>query len=206
MASASTGADADAGDESTACRAAERRPATQESAVAAGGSQGAGVNRVGPVGQPTAAGPARLTRPTNAEDPGSDACVGRGSGEASGNATADDASRSRSADGTGVRASDRNAGTLPLRQATGQLHRAGSDGGVQRRSAAAGTHQQARQRAVAFSAGGSSTGHGAQSAGMAQHVLSSRHATRTEDREGSDGAKAGGASVLDVAPGLRLRP
>src|SRR5690349_1766389 len=137
MASASTGADADAGDESTACRAAERRPATQESAVAAGGSQGTGVNRVGPVGQPTAAGPARLTRPTNAEDPGSDACVGRGSGEASGNATADDASRSRSADGTGVRVGDRNAGTLPLRQATGQLHRAGSDRGVQRRSAAA---------------------------------------------------------------------
>src|SRR5690348_18451306 len=138
MASASTGADADAGDESTACRAAERRPATQESAVAAGGSQGTGVNRVGPVGQPTASGPARLTRPTNAEDPGSDACVGRGSGEASGNATADDASRSRSADGTGVRVGDRNAGTLLLRQATGQLHRAGSDRGVQDRKSAAG--------------------------------------------------------------------
>ena len=42
------------------------------------------------------------------------------------------------ADGTGLRTGDRNSGTLPLRQATGQLHRAGSDGRVQRRAAAAG--------------------------------------------------------------------
>src|SRR4051795_4347002 len=43
----------------------------------------------------------------------------------------------------------------------------------QRRSAAAGTHQQARQRAAPLSASGSSAGHGAQSAGVAQQVLSS---------------------------------
>ena len=146
------------------------------------------------------------TRPTDAEDSGTDTGAGRGSGEAPGDATADDASRRRSADGTGLRVGDRDAGALPLRQAAGQLHRAGSDGGVQRRSSSTGTHQQARQRAAAVSAGGSGAGHGAQSAGVAQQVLPPRHATGTQDREGSDGAKAGGASVLDVASGPRLRP
>ena len=70
-------------------------------------------------------------------------------------------------DGAGLRVGDRNAGALSLRQATGQLHRAGADGGIQRRSATAGTHQQARQRAAALSAGRSGAGHGAQSAGVA---------------------------------------
>jgi hypothetical protein len=60
MASASTGADAHASDESVACGRIERRAATQEGAVAAGRSQGTGVNRVGAVGEPTASGPARL--------------------------------------------------------------------------------------------------------------------------------------------------
>src|SRR4051812_18905685 len=206
VASASTGADAHAGDESVARRAPERRPAAQEGVMAAGGSQGTGIDRAGTVGQSTAAGPARLTRPTNAEDPGTDACPGRGSGEASSNATADDASRSRPADGTGLRTGDRDSPTLPLRQAVGQLRRAGAGRKIQRRSAAAGTHQQARQRAAALSAGGSGTGHGAQSAGVAQQVLSSGHAAWTEDRESSDGAEVGRASVLDVASGLRLRP
>src|SRR5208283_433739 len=189
VASASTGAEAHAGDESAACGAAERRPAAQEGVVAAGGPQGTGVHRTGALGQPTAAGSARLTRPTDAEDPGTDACAGRGSREASGDAAADDASRSRSADGTGLRVGDRNTGALPLRQAVGQLHRAGSDGRVQRRSAPAGTHQQTRQRAAAVSAGGSSAGHGAQSAGVAQQVFPSGHAPRTEDRKSSDGAE-----------------
>jgi transposase len=58
VASASTGADAHASDESTARRALERRAATQESVVAAGGSQGTGIDRAGTLGQPTAARPA----------------------------------------------------------------------------------------------------------------------------------------------------
>ena len=41
---------------------------------------------------------------------------------------------------------------------------------------------------------------------MAQQVFPSRYAAGTEDREGSDGQEAGGASVLDVAPGSGLRP
>ena len=45
-----------------------------------------------------------------------------------------------------------------------------------------------------------------QSAAMAQQVLASCPAARAEDRQGGDGPQAGGASVLDVAAGPRLRP
>src|SRR5215467_12768162 len=171
-----------------------------------GRSQGVGIDRTGAVGQSTAPGSARLTGSTDAEDSGTDARIRRGSGEASGDTTVDDASRSRPADGTGVRVGDRNSGTVSLRQADRQLYRAGSRGEVQRRSAPTRTHQQARQRAAAVSAGGGGAGHGPQSATVAQQVLSPRHAAWTEDRESSDGAEAGGASVLDVASGLRVRP
>ena len=51
VASASIGADAHAGDESIACGGTQRRPAAQEGAVAAGGSQGTGVDCAGSVGQ-----------------------------------------------------------------------------------------------------------------------------------------------------------
>src|SRR5450755_1168835 len=95
--------------------------------------------------------------------------------------------------------------TIPLRETNRQLCGPSSVGRVQWRSATAGTHQQARQRAVAVPAGGSGPGHGAQSSAVAQQVLPPGPAPRTEDREGSDGPKAGGASVLDVASGLGLR-
>jgi len=81
----------------------------------------------------------------------------------------------------------------------------GSDGRIQRRSPSTGTHQQARQRAAQVSAGGSGAGHGAQQPGVAQQVFPPRDAAWKKDRQGSDGAQAGGASVLDVAPGPRLR-
>jgi transposase len=67
------------------------------------------------------------------------------------------------------------------------------------------THQQAGQLTAAFSAGGSGPGQGAQSSAVAQQVLPPCHAAWAEDREGSDGPQTGGASVLDVAPGLGLR-
>ena len=171
-----------------------------------GGSAGTGVDRTGSVGEPPAAGPARLTRPTDAENPGTDSSIGRRSGEAAGDALADDAPWSRAADGVGVRVGNRNGGAFSLWQTDRQLRRSGSDRRVQWRSSSTGTHQQARQRAAPVSAGGSGTGHGAQPTGVAQYVLPPCHATRTEDRESSDGKETGGASVLDVAPGPRLRP
>jgi len=115
-------------------------------------------------------------------------------------------SRSRSADGIGFRVGNWNSRTLSLRQANRQLCGAGSVGRVQRRSAPPGTHQQARQQLTAsLFIGRSGASHSAQSTPVAQQVLPSRDATRTEDREGSDGPQAGGASVLDVAAGLGLR-
>jgi len=41
--------------------------------------------------------------------------------------------------------------------------------------------------------------HGTKSAAVAQSMLPPRHAPRTKDRQSGNGAKAGGASVLDVA-------
>src|SRR5579859_602296 len=141
VASASAGADAHAGDEPVACGSAQRRSATQEGVVASRRPQGIGVDRIGSVGHASTARLARLTRPTDAEDPGTDACSGRGSGEASGDAALDDASRSWSADGAGVRAGDWNSRTLSLRETDYKLCRSGSDGRVQRRPAPIGSHQ-----------------------------------------------------------------
>ena len=106
----------------------------------------------------------------------------------------------------GVRVGDWNAGTLSLREANRQLCGSGSLRRVQWRSASPGTHQQTGQRAAALPAGGSGAGHSTEPARVAQYVLPPCHAARAEDRQGSNGPQAGGASVLDVAPGLRLRP
>src|SRR4029077_8516979 len=206
VASASTGADSHAGDESAARGGAQRRTATQESAVAAGRSPGTGVVRTGSLGQPATPGLARLTRPNDAEDPGTDACVGGGSGEASGDAAADDAPGSWAADGARLRVGDWSSGTFPLRQASGQLCRTGAVGGIQWRSAATGAHQQAGQCAAPVAASRSGGSHGTKPTTVAQPILPPRDAARTEDREGSDGAEAGGTSVLDVASGPGLRP
>ena len=89
---------------------------------------------------------------------------------------------------------DRNSGAFPLRQASGQLCGTGAVGGVQRRSAATGTHQQAGQRAAPVSAGGSSAGHGTKPTAVAQSILPPGDAARTEDCQSGNGAKAGGTS------------
>ena len=67
-----------------------------------------------------------------------------------------------------------------------------------------GTHHQARQFHAALSAGGSGAGNGAQPAPVAQQIPSPDDATRTENRQGRDGAKTGGAPVLDGASGIGL--
>src|SRR5450432_2905185 len=157
------------------------------------------------MGKPTSPRPARLIRPPDAEDPRLDASVRGGSAEAARSAATDDASRSRGIDGVGLRVGDWHSRTFRLWQANRQLCGSGSYGGIQRGSATPGTYQQTRQRAVAVLAGGSSAGHGAQSTAVAQQVLPSCHAAWAENRQGRDGAETGGASVLDVAPGIGLR-
>src|SRR3989442_15627461 len=157
------------------------------------------------MGQLTTPRPARLTRPTHAQNPGTDASTGGRGGEAPGGAATDDPSRSGSADGIGFRVGDWNCGTFSLRQANRQLCRTGSHGRVQRRSAPIGTHQQARQLTASLFAGRSGAGYDPQPTAVAQQVLPSCHASRTQDRQSRNGPQTGGVSVLDVAPGVGLR-
>ena len=91
------------------------------------------------------------------------------------------------------------AESLSLWQAGGQLSGTGAAGGVQRESATAGTHHQARQFDVALPAGGSGAGDGAQPSGMAQQVFSPGDAAGTEDRQGRHGPPTRGSPVLDDA-------
>lgn len=85
---------------------------------------------------------------------------------------------SRSADGTGVRTSARNAGNV-FSVADPQLCGAGSVGEVQWGSAAMRTYQQAAQYSAAFPASGSSP-------------------VGEKDRQSSDGPETSGVTVLDV--------
>ena len=66
---------------------------------------------------------------------------------------------------------------------------------------AVGTYHQARQFDIVLPAGGGGAGHGAQSSGMAQPMLSPHDAARAKDRQGCYGAAVGYLSVLDDAPG-----
>jgi hypothetical protein len=77
VASTPVGADAHPRDASIACCGAQRRSAAQESTMAAGRSQSTGVVDTGSLVQPTTPGPARLTRPTQPEDPRVDPGAGR---------------------------------------------------------------------------------------------------------------------------------
>ena len=85
-----------------------------------------------PWAKPTPPGPARLTRPTDTEDPGVDASARRGSREATCSAATDDPSRSRRADGVSLRVGDWNSRPVSLRQANRQLCGPGSVRRVQR--------------------------------------------------------------------------
>jgi len=94
--------------------------------VAAGRSQTTGVASAGALGQSPTSGPVGVTRPNYPADPEADAGTRSGSGQASGNAAADDTPRSRAADGIGFRVGDRNSGPFSLRETDCQLCGAGS--------------------------------------------------------------------------------
>src|SRR5882762_3717039 len=116
-----------------------------------------------------------------------------------------DPSRSRTADGTGVRADHRASGSVPVWQADRKLSGTGAAGGLERESATAGPYHQTRQLSVALLVSGSDPGDGAQRSGMAEQVPPSEDAPGAEDRQGGDGAPTGGSDVLDDAQGMELR-
>src|SRR5262245_5761169 len=115
VAPAPAGTDAHAHYESAACGGTESGSATQEGAVAAGGTQRTGVVGTGPVGKPASPRPARPTRPADAEDPGAEPGAGGGSRETGSGASTHDLSRSRPVDGPGLRTGHRKPGTFSLR-------------------------------------------------------------------------------------------
>jgi hypothetical protein len=86
-----------------------------------------------------------------------------------------------------------------------ELSRTGAAGKVQWKSETAGSHHQTGEFDGAFFAGGGGAGHSAQSSRVAQEVRPPHDATRTQDRQGSDGAETGRCSLLDVAQGMELR-
>jgi Transposase IS116/IS110/IS902 family len=78
-----------------------------------------------------------------------------------------------------------NLGLVPLEKSSGNRRRLG--------------HITKRKFDVAFSASGSGSGYGTELAGVAQSVLPSGHAPRTEDSEGGDSPSPRDTFVLDVA-------
>src|ERR1022692_1235824 len=77
---------------------AQRRSALQEAAVAGSGTRVTGGVPVSPLGQPAAKRSAGVAGPTEPDDRGADSNHRAGSGEMSGGAALEDASRSRIAD------------------------------------------------------------------------------------------------------------
>jgi len=123
----------------------------------------------------------------------------------SGGTTAHDTSRSWADNGIGFRADPWASRTISLWQPGGQLFGISSRGRLQWGASTAGTHQQTRELAGALSIGGGGASDGAQRPGVATKVFPLSAAARTKDRQGGDGAPAGGSPLLDVAQGMGLR-
>jgi hypothetical protein len=160
--------------------------------------------RFGSVGKPSPARSAGVAGSTESDDRGAEPSHRARSGEVPRSSATDDSSRCGCADRFGLRADHWQRRALPVRKAGCELSRTGAAGKVQWESAAAGAHYQAGEFDGALSAGGSSSGDRAEFAGVAQSVLPSDGAPRTEDGESGDGAPLGDPFVLDVAPGLGL--
>jgi len=105
---------------------------------------------------------------------------------------------------TGLRTDHRRCEPLSVWKAGGELSRTGVSGRFQWKSATAGTHHQAGEFDVAFSAGGSGPGHGTRPAGMARQVYALDDAASAQNGEGCDGAATSGSVVLDGASGMGL--
>src|SRR5277367_3504374 len=156
LAPASARANAYADHESAAGAGHERGPALEASLVERGRASRAGEVSVGSLGQPASERFTRTAGPHDSQDRRTYRRRRTANQEMPGSTTVDDAPWSGPADGPGLRANHRNSRKVPTWQKDRQLHRAHSERGFQRRAATAGTHQQTRQRIVAFFAGGSS--------------------------------------------------
>ena len=177
---------------------------SQEEAVAGSGTKTVGGISASSVGEPATAGSAGVAGSTEPEDRRTESGDRARSGEVSGGPTLDDPSRSRAADGTGVRADHRESGSVSVWQADRELSGTGAAGRLERESATTRPYHETRELSITFSAGGSGASDGAQPSGMAQQVCPPDHAARTENRQSGYGAKTGGSPLLDDAPGMGL--
>ena len=91
-----------------------------------------------------------------------------------------------------------------MRQADRGVFGVSALGGIQWRTASAGTYHQTRQFDIALLAGRVGPGSGAKYSAMAEPVLPLGDATGTKDRQSRHGEKAGHSLVLDDAPGMGL--
>src|ERR1019366_7840943 len=92
-----------------------------------------------------------------------------------------------------------------VRQAGRMLSGTGAARRFEWTAATTGTHHETRQFVVTFSAGRSGASDRAESARMAEYVLSYGAAARMQNRQGGDGTKARSSFVLDDAEGMGLR-
>ena len=114
----------------------------QERVVAGSGTEATRVVPVSSVGEPATAGSAGVAGSAEPDDCGTERSHRRGSRELSRGAALADASRSGFSDRAGFRVDRRRGGAVPVRQADCELSGTGAVGGIERRSATAGTHHQ----------------------------------------------------------------
>src|SRR6266446_1895428 len=154
LAPASTGADADAGHESVAGHRHERRGAAQERTVEQARAKAVGVVLAGSLGHTTPSRSVGVAGPIKPEHPRVKHRHRARSRATARGETADDPSGCRAPHRTGLCVDHRVSGAVSLWQADRQLPRARPLRGLQRRSPAARTYQQTRQRSAAILAGG----------------------------------------------------
>src|SRR6516165_911167 len=204
LAPASAVADAHTGHESVAGHRPERRGAAQEGVVEPAGGGAIRDANASSLGYTTPERSVRLARPPQPEDRG----VKRGdrarSRATAGSETADDPPGCRGPYRPGLCLDHWVSGAVPARQADRQLSGAGSLRGLQCRSPAAGTYQQARERSATFLAGGGRAGRRPLRPRVATSLPAPGDASAPRDRQGGDGTQAGRRPLLDVAQGMGL--
>src|SRR5215469_4985583 len=168
MAPAPDGASAHASDEPVASGSSKRRATVQEEAVASARTRTTGSISPSPMGKPTTHGSAGVTGSAEPDHCRTNTSDRARSGEVPARAALDDASRGGGTDGISLRADHGKGRTISVRQTSGVLFGIGALGGVERRTASAGTYHQAGQFSAALLISGSGPGYQPYASRMAQ--------------------------------------
>src|SRR5208337_2742701 len=203
-ASASAGADADAGEEPVAGPGHERRGTAEAQTVERPGTGSVASSGVATLGRYPAPGPAGCARRSGWAGGGtgsSGAATGRGQ---PGGAALAYPSRGGSGGSAGLSADHPGSASFRYQPATGQLSGPGAQRAQFRGTAAAGTHQQAGQCVAARLAGRGGACGGALGTAMAAALSSPGDEEESFSGGGGHRPQVGGAAVVDVEIGARL--